>query len=322
MKTFDQDEWVWSQKYRPQTIDDCILPESTKNLFVNILKQGEFQSILMSGVQGSGKTTSAIALCKDLGLDYLLINASEENGIDTLRTKIKQFASTVSVGFDSPHKVVILDESDHLTNNFQGALRALLEQFSKNCRFILTANYKSRIIPAIQSRCTNIDFNPSDFKTPKMMKQMLRRIEEILSNEGVEYEKQILSEIIIKWVPDFRRTINEIQKYSVQSGVNKIDSGILIQAAIDVDIRSLVKILKERNFKAMREWVAHHSDLDLSMIARKLYDSANDTLMKPETIPHLVLILAEYQYRDAFVVDKEINLAAALTEIMKKCEFV
>lgn len=321
MQKIDSNEWVWSQKYRPQSIKDCILPKETKTLFENILKAGEFQSLLLSGTQGVGKTSVSIALCKDLNLDYLMINASEENGIDVLRQKIKQFASTVSVGDDSRHKVVILDESEFLSQSAQPALRGLIEAFSKNCRFILTANFKNRIIAPLQSRCTNIDFNATDFKTPDMLKQILDRVQFILDNEGIEYEKPVLAEIVFKWAPDLRRTINELQKYCTQSASGKIDSGILIHAAIDLEIRALVKHLKEKDFRSMRQWLVDHADVDAHVIFRKLYDSARD-FVKPESIPHLVLILAEAQYRSAFVVDQEINSCAAMTEIMMKVHFL
>lgn len=322
MNYIDTENFVWSMKYRPQSIKDCILPKETKRLFENILKAGEFQSLLLSGPPGVGKTVSAISLCKDLKLDYMMINASEENGIDVLRQKIKQFASTVSMGDESRHKAVILDEAEYLpSQSTQPALRNFIETFSKNCRFILTANFKNRIIGPLQSRCTNIDFNIADFKTPDMLKQILGRIEFILKNENVVYEKAVLAEIVFKWAPDLRRTINELQKYCTQSATGSIDSGILIHAAIDLEIRGLIKHLKEKDFRMMRQWLVDHSDIDTNIIYRKLYDSAKD-FIKPESIPNLILILAEYQYRSAFVVDQEINNAAALTEIMMKIHFI
>lgn len=321
MKLIDSNEFVWSQKYRPQSIEDCILPKDTKSLLGNIVKAGEFQSLLFSGTQGSGKTSSAVALCKDLNLDYLIINASEENGIDVLRQKLKQFASTVSIGDYSRHKVVILDEAEFLSQSAQPALRGLIEAFSKNCRFILTANFKNRIIAPLQSRCTNIDFNPADFKTPDILKQILARVQFILDNEGVEYEKNVLAEIVFKWAPDLRRTINELQKYCTQSESGKIDSGILVHAAIDLEIRALVKNLKEKDFRSMRQWLVDHADIDTQVIYRKMYDSARD-FIKPESIPSLILLLAEYQYRSAFVVDQEINNAAFFTEVMSKVHFL
>lgn len=322
MRHVDSDQFVWSMKYRPRSIKDCILPKETKRLFENILKEGEFQSLLLSGPPGVGKTVSAVALCRDLNLDYMMINASEENGIDVLRSKIKQFASTVSIGDESKHKVVILDECEFLNiQSTQPALRHFMEAFSKNCRFILTANFKNRILVPLQSRCTNIDFNAADFKSPEILKQMMDRIQFILNNEGIEYEKSVLAEIVFKWAPDFRRTINELQKYCTQSATGKIDSGILVQASMDVDVRALVKVLKEKDFRAMRQWLVDHADIDTNVVYQKLYDYSRD-FVKPETIPHLILILAEYQYRDAFVVNHEINNAACFTEIMMKVHFL
>lgn len=315
----NENEFVWSQKYRPNTIEECILPESIKSIFRNILKQGEFQNLLLSGVAGSGKTTAAKALCRELELDYLLINASESGGIDTLRNQIRQFVSTMSITNSAPHKVVILDEFDASTTTFQQALRGFLEEFSSVSRFILTANFKNRIIAPLHSRCTVIDFLVPDFKTKPIMGQMLRRLEDILNNESIEYEKAVLAEIIFKFIPDFRRTINELQRYSVSNN-GKIDTGMLVSGSIEVDIRGLAKSLKDKNFKAMREWVVEHGDLDPSMIFRRVYDNMRD-LLDTSSIPAAVLILSEYGYRSAFVVDQEINTVACFTEIMLKCKF-
>lgn len=320
MMKIDNEEYLWSQKYRPQSIKDCILPTTIKKFLTNILKEGgEFQSILLSGIQGSGKTTAAKALCNDLGLPYMIINASDENGIEVLRTKIKQYASTVSLMGESANKIIILDESDHLSSSTQAALRSFMEEYSKNARFILTANYKNKIIPALQSRCTSIDFNVSDLKTTEILKQFLRRVVFILEQEDVKFEKPILAEIITKWAPDFRRIINELQKYSILTE-GTIDSGILVSGSIDVNISELVKHLKEKNFRETRKWVIDHGDIDSETLFRKIYDSLRET-MEPQTIPKAVLVLGEYSYRAAFVVDQEINIMACLVEIMSQCKF-
>jgi DNA polymerase III delta prime subunit len=316
----DNEEYMWSQKYRPQSIEDCILPKTIKTFVSNLVKEGQFQSILLSGIQGSGKTSLAKALCNDLGFSYLLINASDENGIDVLRTKIKQYASTVSLlGGDSP-KIVILDEADRLTHSTQHALRNFMEEFSKNARFILTANYKNKIITPLQSRCTSIDFNTADLKKPDVLKQFLNRVIFILNNENVRYEKAVLVEIITKWAPDFRKIINEFQKYSI-SFDGEINSGILVSGSIDINIVELIKFLKEKNFRQVRKWVVDHEDIESEILFRKIYDNLRN-MIEPQSIPKAVLILAEYGYRSAFVVDQEINRMACLVEIMSQCKFL
>lgn len=320
MQKFNMKEWVWFQRYRPQTVDDCILPETTKKLFKNMVKQGEIQNLLLSGVQGSGKGSITNALCNDLGLDFMMINASDENGIDVLRTKIKQFASTVGIGSEGAHKVVILDEADSLSPQMMNALRGSIEQYSKNCRFILTCNFKNRIIEPIHSRCTTVDFNAPEMRKPEMLKEMMDRLIFILDNEGVTYKKNVIAEIIFKWAPDFRRIINEAQRYSTaNNGV--LDQGILLSSQINTDIRELIDALKNKDFKTMRKWVTDHQDTDSSEIFRRLFDLSNECF-DPPSIPHLILILAEYGYRAAFVVDQQINTTAALTEIMTKCKVI
>jgi DNA polymerase III delta prime subunit len=320
MKIIDNEEYMWSQRYRPQSVEDCILPEKIKGFFKNIVKEGQFQSILLSGIQGSGKTSVAKALCNDIGSSYLIINASEENGIDVLRTKIKQYASTMSVMGEDSHKIIILDEADNLTTATQSALRSFMEEYSKNARFLLTANFKNKIIVPLQSRCTSVDFNTSDLKKPEILKQMLDRIVYILKNEDIQYEKPVLAEIITKWAPDFRRIINELQKYTISSSTNSIDSGILVSGSIEVNIKELVKGLKEKNFKQTRQWIIDHGDIESEILFRKIYDNLRE-ILEPSSIPKAVLILAEYGYRSAFVMDQEINTMACMVEIMSQCSF-
>tara|TARA_B100001093_G_scaffold474579_1_gene499375 strand:- start:1261 stop:2196 length:936 start_codon:yes stop_codon:yes gene_type:complete len=308
-------EFLWVEKYRPNTIDDCILPLQLKKDFEEILKQGELQNLLLTGTAGTGKTTVAKALCKQLDLDYLLINGSEESGIDTLRNKIKQFASTVSL--QGGYKVVILDEADYLNpQSTQPALRGFIEEFSANCRFILTCNFKNRVIEPLHSRCSVIEFNIPKKEAEKLCSVMMARLMHILDTEGVKYEAPVLAELIMKHVPDWRRVINELQRYSV-SGV--IDSGILVQLS-DTSLNDLMIFLKEKNFKQMRKWVADNMDSEPAALYRKVYDNMYD-YVDSSSIPQLVLILADYQYKNAFVADHELNTVACLTEVMAGVKF-
>ena len=308
-------EFLWVEKYRPNTIDDCILPSQLKKDFEEILKQGELQNLLLTGTAGTGKTTVAKALCKQLDLDYLLINGSEESGIDTLRNKIKQFASTVSL--QGGYKVVILDEADYLNpQSTQPALRGFIEEFSANCRFILTCNFKNRVIEPLHSRCSVIEFNIPKKEAERLCSVMMARLMHILDTEGVKYEAPVLAELIMKHVPDWRRVINELQRYSV-SGV--IDSGILVQLS-DTSLNDLMIFLKEKNFKQMRKWVADNMDSEPAALYRKVYDNMYD-YVDSSSIPQLVLILADYQYKNAFVADHELNTVACLTEIMAGVKF-
>ena len=308
-------EFLWVEKYRPSTLDECILPSQLKKDFEEILKQGEIQNLLLTGTAGTGKTTVAKALCKQLNLDYLLINGSEESGIDTLRNKIKQFASTVSL--QGGYKVVILDEADYLNpQSTQPALRGFIEEFSANCRFILTCNFKNRVIETLHSRCSVIEFNIPKKEAEVLCTSMMSRLMAILDAENVKYEAPVLAELIMKHVPDWRRVINELQRYSV-SGV--IDSGILAQLS-DTSLNDLMIFLKEKNFKQMRKWVADNMDSEPAALYRKVYDNMYD-YVDSSSIPQLVLILADYQYKNAFVADHELNTVACLTEVMAGVKF-
>lgn len=303
-------EYLWVQKYRPKVIADCILPDELKSTFQAIANGDRIPSLLLSGSAGVGKTTVAKALCNEVGADWIIINGSEENGIDVLRTKIRAFASTVS--FQDTKKVVIIDEADYLNpNSIQPALRGFAEEFSQNCTFILTCNFKNRIIEALQSRFTPIEFKILNAEKPKLAAQFMKRAEQILELEGVTYQKKILIEIVQKYFPDFRRVLNELQRYSV-SGT--IDSGVLVNMHDD-NFKILIEALKIKKYNDVRKWVAQNSDVDSVQLFHDLYRAGFDA-MKPESVPELVLILAKYGYQAAFVADHEINIMAALTEIM------
>jgi DNA polymerase III delta prime subunit len=308
-------EFLWVEKYRPQTIQDTILPATIKKTFQTIVDTGEIPNLLLTGTAGIGKTTVAKALCKSLGLDYLVINGSEEGNIDTLRTKIKHFASTVSL--QGGYKVVILDEADYLNpQSTQPALRGFIEEFSNNCRFIMTCNFKNRIIDPLHSRCSVIEFNIAKKDTPKLCMQFLERCCTILTQEGVEYEEAVVAELIMKYLPDWRRVLNELQRYSVS---NHIDTGILVSLS-EVSISSLMSALKAKDFKKMRQWVTDNIDQEPAALFRKLYDNMYE-YVEPQSIPQLVLILADYQYKNSFVADHEINMVACCTEIMAGVSF-
>tara|TARA_B100000963_G_scaffold353234_1_gene367637 strand:+ start:358 stop:1293 length:936 start_codon:yes stop_codon:yes gene_type:complete len=308
-------EHLWVEKYRPTTLQDIILPSQLKKDFELIVKQRELQNMLLTGTAGTGKTTVAKALCRMLNLDYIIINGSEESGIDTLRNKIKQFASSVSL--EGGYKVVILDEADYLNpQSTQPALRGFIEEFSANCRFILTCNFKNRIIEPLHSRCSVVEFAIPKGQKQAMAAKMMERIGFILTNESISYEEPVLAELIMKYFPDFRRTINELQRYGVSG---QIDSGILVNVN-DVSVGNLMNHLKVKDFRKMRQWVADNIDIEPAAMFRKIYDSSNDYI-KPQSIPQLILILADYQYKDSFVADHELNMVACLTEIMAGVEF-
>tara|TARA_B100001094_G_scaffold333073_2_gene408379 strand:- start:882 stop:1820 length:939 start_codon:yes stop_codon:yes gene_type:complete len=308
------EEYLWVEKYRPQKIEDCILPESITETFNDMVKVGESQNLLLSGSAGCGKTTIAKALCNELDTDYLVINCSEDGNIDTLRTKIRNFASTVSITGNK--KIVILDEFDYSNaQSTQPALRGFIEEFSKNCRFILTCNFKNRIIEPLHSRCTCINFSIPKDEKPKLAIKFMDRIKFILDSEGVKYEERVLAELITKHFPDFRRVINELQRYSVSGG---IDTGILTQIG-EIHIKDLMKNMKDKDFTSCRKWVVENLDNAPTELFRKIYDGLYVHL-NPSSIPQAVLVLAEYQYKSAFVADQEINLVACIVELMMGCE--
>ena len=312
-----RDEFLWVEKYRPKTIEDCILPDNIKKTFQGFLNKGEVPNLLLAGPAGCGKTTVAKALCNELGVDYYVINGSDEGRfLDTVRNTAKNFASTVSLSSTARHKVIIIDEADNTTNDVQLLLRAFTEEFSGNCRFILTCNFKNKIIEPLHSRCACIDFSTSSKDRPKLASQFFNRLGTILETESIEADPKVLAELINKHFPDWRRVLNECQRYS-SSG--QIDAGILATFS-DVKVNDLVKKLKDKDFPEVRKWVVNNLDNDTSVLLRRIYDACYDSLV-PNTIPSAVLILAKYQYQMAFVADQEINMIACLTEIMCECEF-
>ena len=305
---------LWTEKYRPKNINDCILPERLKKPFQEYVNQSNIPNLLLSGGAGVGKTTVAKAMCEEIGCDYLVINGSDESGIDTFRTKIKNYASSMSLS--GGRKVIIIDEADYLNpNSTQPALRNAIEEFAGNCSFIFTCNYKNRIIDPLHSRCAVVEFSLKSNEKAEMAKQFMARVVNILETEKVEADKSVIAELIKKHFPDFRRVINELQRYS-QFG--KIDTGVLAQIG-NIQIDAITQYLKEKNFNAVRKWVGT-SDIDANTVFRQVYDALYD-IMKPQAIPNAVLIIADYQYKNAFVADTEINLVACLTELMANCEF-
>ena len=312
-----RNEFLWVEKYRPKTIEDCILPISIKKTFQDFLDKGEVPNLLLAGPAGCGKTTVAKALCNELGVDVYVINGSDEGRfLDTVRNTAKNFASTVSLSSDAKHKVIIIDEADNTTNDVQLLLRAFTEEFSGNCRFIFTCNFKNKIIEPLHSRCACIDFSSNSKDKPQLAAQFFKRLQEILDAESVKYDNKVLVELINKHFPDWRRVLNECQRYS-SSGT--IDPGILATFS-DVKVNDLINHLKEKNFKEVRKWVVNNLDNDASIILRRIYDSLYESLVSG-SIPAAVLIIAKYQYQVAFVADQEINMLACLTELMVECEF-
>tara|TARA_Y100000994_G_scaffold248963_1_gene258362 strand:+ start:1264 stop:2208 length:945 start_codon:yes stop_codon:yes gene_type:complete len=312
-----RNEFLWVEKYRPKTIDECILPEETKRTFKSFLDKGEVPNLLLAGPAGCGKTTVAKALCFQLGVDYYVINGSDEGRfLDTVRNNAKNFASTVSLSSTAKHKVIIIDEADNTTNDVQLLLRAFIEEFSANCRFIFTCNYKNRLVEPLHSRCACIDFSTNSADRPGLAAQFFTRLQEILDTEGVEYDNKVLVELINKHFPDWRRVLNELQRYS-SSG--RIDSGILASFS-DVKVNGLIKNLKNKEFSEVRKWVVNNLDNDSGVLMRRIYDVLHDSLV-PNSIPAAVLVLAKYQYQMAFVADQEINMLACLTELMVECDF-
>ena len=310
-------DFIWVEKYRPKTIDECILPENIKKTFRDFLNTGEIPNMLLAGPPGVGKTTVAKALCNELGVDYYVINGSDEGRfLDTVRNNAKNFASTVSLASEAKHKVIIIDEADNTGNDVQLLLRAFIEEFAGNCRFIFTCNYKNKILQPLHSRCAVVEFAIRGKEKQGIAAQFFKRLNHILEQERVESDKKVLVELINKHFPDWRRVLNECQRYSV-GGV--IDSGILATFS-DVAVNDLVKNLKEKNFPEVRKWVNSNLDNDSSVLLRRIYDALNESLVNA-SIPAAVLIIARYQYQIAFVADQEINLLACLTEIMVECEF-
>tara|TARA_B110000444_G_scaffold239356_1_gene253692 strand:- start:540 stop:1478 length:939 start_codon:yes stop_codon:yes gene_type:complete len=308
-------DFLWVEKYRPKVVSDTILPESLKLTFQKIVDGGELPNMLFTGTAGLGKTTVARALCNELGCDFILINGSEEGNIDTLRTKIKQFASSVSL--QGGYKVVILDEADYLNpQSTQPALRGFIEEFSNNCRFILTCNFKNRIIEPLHSRCGVYEFNTSKKSMIELCESFMARCKTILDNEKIEYDDKPLAELIMKFAPDWRRVLTELQRYSING---RIDSGVVANLQ-DKNFDDLFSHLKNKNFKSMRSWVVNNIDTDASAIFRAIYDRMIDKVA-PQSIPQLVLLLADYQYKNAFVADHELNVVACLTEVMSDVQF-
>ena len=310
-------DFIWVEKYRPKTIDDCILPQSIKNTFKDFVKSGQIPNMLLSGPPGIGKTTVAKALCHELGVDYYVINGSDEGRfLDTVRNNAKNFASTVSLSSEAKHKIIIIDEADNTGNDVQLLLRAFIEEFSNNCRFIFTCNYKNKIIEPLHSRCSVIDFGIKGKEKAEVAHTFFKRLNNILESEGCDADKKVLAELINKHFPDWRRVLNECQRYSISG---KIDSGILVHFS-EVKVNDLLKNLKEKNFPEVRKWVVDNLDNDPSVLLRHVYDALFDALENP-SVAAAVLIIARYQYQIAFVSDQEINLLAALTEIMVECNF-
>ena len=310
-------DFIWVEKYRPTTIDECILPDNIKKTFKEFLNKGEIPNMLLAGPPGIGKTTVAKALCNELGVDFYVINGSDEGRfLDTVRNNAKNFASTVSLSSEAKHKVIIIDEADNTGNDVQLLLRAFIEEFAGNCRFIFTCNYKNKILEPLHSRCAVVDFSIRGKEKQQIAAAFFQRLNYVLDKERIEADKKVLAELINKHFPDWRRVLNECQRYSVGG---KIDSGILV-AFSDVAVDDLIKNLKEKNFPEVRKWVSNNMDNDTSVLFRRIYDSLYKSLVA-NTIPAAVLVIAKYQYQMAFVADQEINMLACLTEIMVECEF-
>ncbi len=310
-------KFLWVEQYRPKKIDDCILPDNLKKPFQGFVEQGEIPNLLLLGSAGVGKTTVAKALCEEIGASYIVINGSDEGRfIDTVRNRVKTFASTVSLVGGAPHKVVIIDEADNTTHDVQLSLRAFVEEFHSNCRFIFTCNFQNKIIEPLHSRCTVVDFRIAKAQQQKLQAQFFGRLKEILDENEVEYEDKILVKLIGRYFPDWRRLINETQRHSASG---KIDTNILVDIA-DINLDQLLVALKNKEFTTVRKWVVENIDNDPNIVMRKIYNLLYEQI-KPKYIPEAVLILAKYQYQIAFVADQEVNLLACLTEVMMGCEF-
>jgi DNA polymerase III delta prime subunit len=307
------EQLLWTEKYRPKTIAECILPERLKKPFQEYVNSGEIPNLLLSGGAGVGKTTVAKAMCEEVGCDYMIINGSDETGVDNVRYKIKNYASSMSLA--GGRKVIIVDEADYLSPNAQAAFRNVIEEFAGNCSFIFTCNFKNKIIEPLHSRCANVDFTLKNPEKASMAGAFFKRIQGVLQSEEIKFDDKVIAELVKKHFPDFRRVINELQRYSK---FGEIDTGILSQI-IEVGLNDVIKFLKEKDFGNIRKWVASN-DIDSAALYRKLYDALYDVLA-PQSIPQAVIILADYQYKHAFVADAEINTVACLTELMVECEF-
>ena len=309
------EDFLWTEKYRPKTIGECVLPSGLKQTLSEFISKGDLPNMILSGGPGVGKTTAAKAMLDELGLTYMFINGSEESGIDVLRTKIKNFASTVSL--HGGRKYLIIDESDYLNaQSTQPALRGFIEEFHKNCGFILTCNYKNRLIPPLHSRCSVVDFTIQKSEKKELAEQFFQRVMNVLVVEDVKFEPKAVAEVINKFFPDWRRVLNELQRYSVSG---RIDAGILIDIS-EVNIKELMHSMKQKEFTNVRKWIVNNIDNDPTRLFRRLYDNLYD-YMDGSSIPHVVVILGEYQYKAAFVADQEINMLACLTEIMARGKF-
>ena len=310
-------DFLWVEKYRPHTIDDCILPDSIKESFNAFIKQKQIPNLLLSGTAGIGKTTVAKALCDEIGASYITINGSDEGRfLDTVRNKVRSFATTVSLTSAAPHKVVIIDEADNTTSDVQLSLRSAVEEFHSNCRFIFTCNFPNKIIEPLHSRCTVIDFKIRNGDKPKLQVAFFKRLKNILSENEVTCEPEILQKLVVRYYPDWRRLINETQRHAASGNINSL---VLVDIA-DVTMDDLIRSLKNKEFTTVKKWVVNNINNDPSVVIRKLYDSLYETLQK-SSIPEAVLILAKYQYQIQFVADQEINMLACLTEVMMSCEF-
>jgi DNA polymerase III delta prime subunit len=310
-------EFLWVEKYRPSIVEDCILPESIKEVFQGFVNQGELPNLLLSGTAGVGKTTIAKALCEEIGASYIVINGSDEGRfLDTVRNRVRQFATTVSLTSGASHKVVIIDEADNTTSDVQLSLRTAVEEFHSNCRFIFTCNFINKIIEPLHSRCTVVDFRIKPEQATKLQGEFFTRLKTILTHEEVKYEDKVLAKLVKRYYPDWRRLINECQRYAA---TGSIDSAILVDVA-DISLDSLLGSLKRKEFTSVKNWVVQHMDNDPSMVMRKIYDSLYGVL-KPSSVPEAVLIIAQYMKDIVIVPDQEINLLACLTEIMMRCEF-
>ena len=310
-------EFLWVEKYRPNIVEDCILPASIKEVFQGFVNQGELPNLLLSGTAGVGKTTIAKALCEEIGASYIVINGSDEGRfLDTVRNRVRQFATTVSLTSGASHKVVIIDEADNTTSDVQLSLRTAVEEFHSNCRFIFTCNFINKIIEPLHSRCTVVDFRIKPEQATKLQGEFFTRLKTILTHEEVQYEDKVLAKLVKRYYPDWRRLINECQRYAA---TGSIDSAILVDVA-DISLDSLLGSLKRKEFTSVKNWVVQHMDNDPSMVMRKIYDSLYGVL-KPSSVPEAVLIIAQYMKDIVIVPDQEINLLACLTEIMMRCEF-